>query len=30
LNKSNIKTDFKIEIPYWRDSLKECIEKIKN
>ena len=30
LNKSKIKTDFKIEIPYWRDSLKECIEKIKN
>jgi len=30
LNKSKIKTDFKIEIPYWRDSLKDCIEKIKN
>ena len=29
LNKVKIKTDFKIEIPYWRDSLKECIEKIK-
>jgi dTDP-4-dehydrorhamnose reductase len=29
LNKSKIKTDFKIEIPYWRDSLKDCIEKIK-
>jgi len=29
LNKSKIKTDFEIEIPYWRDSLKECIEKIK-
>lgn len=29
LNKSKIKTDFKIEIPYWRDSLKNCIEKIK-
>jgi dTDP-4-dehydrorhamnose reductase len=28
LNKSIIKTDFKIEIPYWRDSLKDCIEKI--
>ena len=28
LNKSKIKTDFKIEIPYWRDSLKDCIEKI--
>ena len=30
LNKSKIKTDFKIEIPYWRNSLKDCIEKIKN
>ncbi|MDA9311404.1 dTDP-4-dehydrorhamnose reductase [Polaribacter sp.] len=30
LNKSKIKTDFEIEIPYWRDSLKDCIEKIKN
>ena len=30
LNKSKIKTDFKIEIPYWRDSLKDCIEKIIN
>ena len=29
LNKSKIKTDFKIEIPYWKDSLKDCIEKIK-
>jgi len=30
LNKSKIKTDFKIEIPYWGDSLKDCIDKIKN
>ena len=30
LDKSKIKTNFKIEIPYWRDSLKDCIEKIKN
>ena len=30
LNKSKIKTDFKIEIPHWRDSLKDCIEKIIN
>jgi dTDP-4-dehydrorhamnose reductase len=30
LNKTKIKSDFKIEIPYWRDSLKDCIEKIKN
>ena len=29
LNKSKIKNDFGIEIPYWRDSLKECISKIK-
>jgi dTDP-4-dehydrorhamnose reductase len=30
LNKSKIKIDFKIQIPYWKDSLKECIDKIKN
>lgn len=30
LNKVNIKKDFNIEIPYWRDSLKECIKKIEN
>jgi dTDP-4-dehydrorhamnose reductase len=30
LDKSKIKSDFKIKIPYWRDSLKECIEKIIN
>jgi len=30
LNKYKIKTDFKIEIPHWKDSLKDCIEKIKN
>ena len=30
LNKTKIKIDFDIEIPYWRDSLKECVEKIKN
>lgn len=30
LNKSKIKTDFKIEIPHWRDSLKDCIEKMIN
>jgi dTDP-4-dehydrorhamnose reductase len=28
LNKHKIKKDFGIEIPYWRDSLKECIKKI--
>ena len=30
LNKSKIKMDFKIEIPYWKDSLKDCVEKIIN
>ena len=25
LNKSKIKKDFDIEIPYWKDSLKECL-----
>lgn len=29
LNKFKIKKDFKIEIPHWRDSLKDCVEKIK-
>lgn len=29
LNKAKIKADFGIEIPYWRDSLKECIDKLK-
>ena len=29
LNKFKVKADFKIEIPYWRDSLKDCIKKIK-
>ena len=28
LNKSKIKSDFKIEIPYWRDSLAKCILKL--
>ena len=28
LDKTNIKNDFNIEIPYWRDSLKDCILKI--
>lgn len=28
LNKSKIKKDFNIEIPYWRDSLKECLIKL--
>ena len=29
LDKSKIKSDFKITIPYWRDSLANCIKKIK-
>ena len=29
LNKSKIKKDFKIEIPYWRDSLKDCLNQLK-
>lgn len=28
LNKSKIKEKFKIEIPYWKDSLSECLEKL--
>ena len=30
LNKSKIKADFQIKIPYWRDSLKVCIQKLTN
>jgi len=26
LNKTKIKTDFNLQIPYWRDSLAECLE----
>jgi len=26
LNKAKIKEQFGIEVPYWRDSLKECLE----
>jgi len=29
LNKSKIKSDYGVEIPYWRDSLKECIQTLK-
>jgi dTDP-4-dehydrorhamnose reductase len=29
LDKAKIKTNFEIEIPYWKDSLKICIEKLK-
>ena len=28
LNKSKIKKEYNITIPYWRDSLKECLEKM--
>lgn len=28
LDKSKIKSVYKLEIPYWRDSLKECVERI--
>lgn len=30
LNKSKIKKKYKIEIPYWKTSLKECFNKIHN
>lgn len=30
LNKTKIKNDFNIQIPYWRDSLKKCINKLQN
>lgn len=30
LNKAKIKKDFSIEIPYWKDSLKECLKRIEN
>ncbi len=29
LDKNKIKKDFKIKIPYWKESLKECINKLK-
>jgi dTDP-4-dehydrorhamnose reductase len=28
LNKHKIESTFQIEIPYWRDSLKECLQKL--
>jgi dTDP-4-dehydrorhamnose reductase len=28
MDKSKIKNTFKVEIPYWRDSLITCIEKL--
>ena len=30
LNKTKIKRDFNIEIPYWRDALSDCILTLKN
>ena len=29
LNKDKIKAAFQIEIPYWRDSLKTCVQKLR-
>ncbi|HBF88667.1 MAG TPA: dTDP-4-dehydrorhamnose reductase [Bacteroidales bacterium] len=29
LDKSKIKSSFNIEIPYWKNSLKDCLKKIK-
>ncbi len=28
LNKSKIKSDYNIEIPYWKDSLNDCLQKL--
>ena len=30
LNKTKIKDTFNIEIPYWKDSLKKCLERLDN
>jgi len=30
LNKTKIKKNFKITIPYWRDSLEKCIQKLNS
>jgi len=30
MDKTKIKHTFGIEIPYWRDSLAVCIQKLKN
>ncbi|GMN89710.1 dTDP-4-dehydrorhamnose reductase [Francisella sciaenopsi] len=29
LNKSKIKSEFGIEIPYWKDSLRDCIKRLQ-
>ena len=30
LNKNKIKNKYNMEVPYWRDALKECLNKIEN
>ena len=30
LDKTKIKQTYNIEVPYWEESLAECIEKLKN
>lgn len=30
LNKNKIKTDFNLEIPHWKSSLKQCIQKLSD
>lgn len=30
LNKQKIKETFGVSVPYWKDSLKQCIEKLQN
>jgi dTDP-4-dehydrorhamnose reductase len=30
LNKNKIKKKYKMEVPYWRDALKECLNKIED
>jgi dTDP-4-dehydrorhamnose reductase len=30
LNKSKIKRDFNLKIPYWRDSLKSCLKRLRD
>jgi dTDP-4-dehydrorhamnose reductase len=28
MDKAKLKSTFNIEIPYWRDSLEDCLEKL--
>lgn len=30
LDKAKVKRDFQFEVPYWKDSLAKCIDKLKN